>query len=268
MEHLRYRSPAADVAARTLKLLSRYRTRCLTLAEIAAELQVPKTSCLRVLRTLQAHGLLGYEEATRRYSLGQYAVVIGSRAAEGLDALTRVRPLLAAAARRSGLTAAFVQRVADDRMMYVAKHDGPGTGGVTVSVGNRFPITSVSYGKWVMAFAHDEERERLLAGGLPQITPATTTDKAQYLRQVDALRVGEILESRSEYIRGIYAVSCALVDQRHELAGVVVVLGILDELDEDRRQAVCAVMRDIAAQSTADRFDAPLLIRESDRKVG
>jgi IclR family KDG regulon transcriptional repressor len=256
MEHLRYRSPAADVAARTLKLLSRYRTRCLTLAEIAAELQVPKTSCLRVLRTLQAHGLLAYDEDARRYSLGQYAVVIGSRAAEGLDTLTRVRPLLAAASRRTGLTTAFVQRVPDDRMMYVAKHDRAGADGVTVSVGNRFPITSVSYGKWVMAFADDEERERLLAAGLPRITAATTTEQAQYLRQVDALRVGEILESRAEYVRGIYAVSCALVDGRHELAGVLVALAVLAELDEDGRRAVCAVMREIAARCTADRDDA------------
>jgi IclR family KDG regulon transcriptional repressor len=254
MEHLRYRSPAADVTARTLKLLSRYRTRCLTLAEIAAELQVPKTSCLRVLRTLQAHGLLAYDEEGRRYCLGQYAVVIGSRAAEGLATLTRVRPLLAAAARRTGLTAAFVQRVADDRMMYVEKHEHPGTG-VTVSVGNRFPVTSVSYGKWVMAFAPDPERERLLAAGLPRITPATTTDRGQYLQQVDALRVGEVLESRAEYVRGIYAASCALVDERHELAGVLVVLGALADLDEERRRAVCTTMRDIAARCTADRGD-------------
>ncbi|TQM10101.1 IclR family transcriptional regulator [Pseudonocardia kunmingensis] len=265
MEHLRYRSPAADLAARTLKLLSRYRTSCLTLAEIAAELQVPKTSCLRVLRTLQAHGLLGYDEAGQRYSLGEYAVVIGSRAAEGLDPLTRVRPLLAAASRATGLTAAFVQRVAGDRMMYVAKHEHPGGGGVSVSVGNRFPVTSVSYGKWVMAFAHDEERERLLAAGLPRITAATTTERAQYLRQVDALRVGEILESRAEYVHGIYAVSCALVDARHELAGVLVVLGVLAELDDDRRRAVCAVMREIATRCTAQQCAAATA---PDRKAG
>jgi IclR family KDG regulon transcriptional repressor len=250
MEHLRYHSPATDLAARTLKLLSRYRTRCVTLSEIAATLQVPKTSCLRVLRTLQSHGLLVYDEDSHRYSLGQYAVVIGARAEEGLDTLHRIRPLLAAAARRTGLTSAFVQEVPDDRMMYVAKEECAGAG-VSVSVGNRFPVTSVSYGKWVMAFAGDEERDRLLAGGLPQVTAATTTDRTRYLEQVDALRVGEVLESRAEYIPGVYAVSCAVVDARHELAGVLVVLGLLDALDAASRHSVCATMREIAARCTA-----------------
>ncbi|MHA6616352.1 IclR family transcriptional regulator [Pseudonocardia sp. DLS-67] len=265
MEHLRYHSPAADLAARTLKLLSRYRTRCLTLSEIAAALDMPKTSCLRVLRTLQAHGLLGYDEADRRYSLGEYAVVIGSRAAEGLDTLTRVRPLLTAAARRTALTAAFVQVAGPDRMMYVAKQEAPG--GVVVSVGNRFPVTSVSYGKWVMAFAADAERERLLAGGLPRITAATTTERARYLEQVDALRVGEVLESRGEYVEGVYAVSCAVVDERHELAGVLVVLGRLDALDRERRQAVCETVREIAARCTAHPDEAAGG-REPDRIAG
>ncbi|MQA14289.1 MAG: helix-turn-helix domain-containing protein [Pseudonocardiaceae bacterium] len=252
MKHARYHSPAADLAAGALKLLSRYRTRASTLSEIATALQVPKTTCLRVLCTLQAHELLRYDEGSRRYSLGQYAVVIGARAEEGLDALSRVRPLLGAAAARTGLTAAFVQCVSGDRMMYVAKEECAGVTGVSVSVGNRFPLTSVSYGKWVMAFAGDEERERLLAGGLPQLTSQTTTDRTRYLEQVDALRVGEILESKAEYIPGVYAASCAVVDARHELAGVLVVLGLLDALDEDCRHAVCTIMREIATRCTAD----------------
>jgi IclR family transcriptional regulator, acetate operon repressor len=253
MEHQsRYHSPGADLTARVLKLLSRYRTRSCTLSEIAVALRVPKTTCLRVLRTLQAHDLLHYDEHSRRYVLGQYAVVIGARAAEGMDALTRVRPLLAEAARRTGLTAAFVQRVVDDRMMYVARQESQGAAGVSVSVGNRFPITSVSYGKWVMAFADDRERDRLLADGLPRITPATTTDRAEYLAEVDALRSAEILESKAEYIPGVYAVSCAVVDAGHELAGVLVVLGLIDGMDAARRAEVCQVMREVAARCTAE----------------
>jgi DNA-binding IclR family transcriptional regulator len=252
MEQVRYHSPAADLAARVLKLLSRYRTRSSTLSEIATELRAAKTTCLRVLRTLTAHDLLEYDEQSRRYRLGQYAVVIGARAEEGLDALSRVRPLLTQAARRTGLTAAFVQRVVGDRMMYVAREECPGVAGVTVSVGNRFPVTSVSYGKWVLAFADDAERERLLAGGLPKITQATTTDRARYLEQVDALRSGELLESFGEYIPGVYAVSCAVVDANHELAGVLAVLGLLDGLDEQRRREVCRAMRPIAARCTAE----------------
>lgn len=247
----RYHSPGADLCARVLTLLSRYRTRNSTLSEVAAALDVPKTTCLRVLRTLQAHGLLDYDETDRRYRLGEYTVVIGARAEEGLDVLQRVRPLLRSAARRTGLTAAFVQRTGEDRMMYVAKEEPPGVAGVSVSVGNRFPITSTSYGKWVMAFADEQERVRLLAPGLARMTDQTVTDETSYLRHVEELRTGELLESHGEYVAGVYAVSCAVVDNRHELAGVLVVLGIRAAMDEQARLDVQTRMRAVAAECTA-----------------
>ncbi|MCH6171655.1 IclR family transcriptional regulator [Pseudonocardia alaniniphila] len=268
MAQIGYHSPGADLAARVLKLLSRYRTRESTLSEIAAELDVSKTTCLRVLRTLQGHDLLSYDDETRRYRLGEYAVVIGVRAEEGLDVLHRVRPLLAAISRHTGLTAAFVQRAGDNRMMYMAKVEPPSAAGVSVSVGNRFPITSVSYGKWVVAFADDEERERLLAPGLAQMTAATTTDPTMYLEQVDALRRGEILESKGEYVAGIYAVSCPVVNARHELAGVLVALGVLAALDDDERRDVCRHMRRIAAQCTAEAAAHPQPSTGRSRETG
>ena len=148
-----YFVPSVDTAARALAMLTRYRTQSATLSEITTALGVSKTTCLRVLKTLQAHGLLAYDEAEKRYSLGYYCVVLGARAQESLDYLAALRPLMRECATRTGLTDAFAQRVPGDRMMYVATEDGGNPMHINVSVGNRFPITDVSYGKWVLAFA-------------------------------------------------------------------------------------------------------------------
>ncbi|MHA6629475.1 IclR family transcriptional regulator [Pseudonocardia sichuanensis] len=243
-----YFSPSVDTAARVLELLSRYRTRSATLSEIAAALGVSKTTCLRVVRTLVAHGLLAHDEHSKRYCLGYFAVVLGARAEEGLDTLHRVRPLLVEAARRTGLTAAFVQRVSQDRMMYVAKEQG-GAAHLTVSVGNRFPVTSVSYGKWVLAFEDEDERDRLLADGLPRLTPHTRTDVAEYRAQVAALAPGDVVVSRNEYVNGVHAVSCPVLDPRGRLEGVLAVLGLSESLDEAEAGRVRDVMGDIAART-------------------
>jgi IclR family KDG regulon transcriptional repressor len=248
----RYYVPSVDTATRALAMLSRYSTRTSTLSEISAALDVPKTTCLRVLRTLESHGLLQFEEANGRYSLGYYCVILGSRAEEGLDYLAYVKPLLAEATARTSLTSAFVQRVANHRMMYVAKEEGGGAAGVSVSIRNRFPVTEVSYGKWVIAFAAPDERDELLAGGLRRLTPNTVTDVDMYRRDVDdALRDG-ILVSRSEYIPGITAVSCPVVDAQGHLVGVVTVLGVSEALRDEALDVVCAQMRTIAARA---RFD-------------
>lgn len=249
----RYYVPSVDTAARALAMLSRYRTRSSTLSEISAALDVPKTTCLRVLRTLESHGLLQFDEASGRYSLGYYCVILGSRAEEGLDYLAYVKPLLAVATARTSLTSAFVQRVANHRMMYVAKEEGGGAAGVSVSIGNRFPITEVSYGKWVVAFAAPGERDDLLAGGLRRLTPNTVVDVDRYRRDVDEALRGGILVSRSEYIPGITAVSCPVVDAQGHLVGVITVLGLSEALQDEVLDAVCAQMRAIAARARFDR---------------
>lgn len=247
-----YFAPSVDTAARVLKLLSRHRTRSGTLSEIAGSLGVSKTTCLRVVRTLVAHGLLAHDEHSKRYRLGYFAVVLGARAEEALDALQWVRPLLAEAAERTGLTAAFVQRVTADRMMYVAKEQGR-QAHVTVSVGNRIPITHVSYGKWVLAFADETERDRLLAGGLPQVTPYTVVDVAAYRAEIDALGPGDVVVSRNDYVNGVHAVSCPVLDPRGRLEGVLTVLGLSESLPPTEAERVRDVVRDIAARCHTER---------------
>ena len=73
----RYFVPSVYTAARVLALLSRYSTKSLTLSEIMTSLEVSKATCLRVLKTLEMHGLLKFEAASKRYSLGYYCVVLG-----------------------------------------------------------------------------------------------------------------------------------------------------------------------------------------------
>src|SRR3954467_14908149 len=104
-------SSSAAVAARILKLLTRYRLARATLTQIAGELAVPKSSCSRILKALVEEGLLSYDSLTKLYSLGPYAIVIGSRASENVDYLKAVRVALQELAARTSLTAAWIQRV-------------------------------------------------------------------------------------------------------------------------------------------------------------
>jgi IclR family transcriptional regulator, KDG regulon repressor len=244
-------APAADMAARILKLLTRYRTSKGTLTEISTELEVPKASCLRVLRTLQAHALLAYDPLTRQYSLGTYALILGARAEESLDYMAELRVLLREASERTDLTAVLVQRVDAERMMYVAKQESSARHRVSVSVGNRFPITEVSYGKWIVAHSSAEERRTLLEGGLRQVTPATTTDVDVYLKQVEQLHRDGVLVSNSEYIRGITAVSSPAFDAHGRLLGVLAVLGMTPMLDPQAVAEIATVMRELGDRTRA-----------------
>jgi IclR family KDG regulon transcriptional repressor len=241
-----YVAPAVDLASRILALLSRHRMADATLTMISTELGAPKASCLRVLRTLQAHDLLRYDPETRRYALGSFAVVLGSRAEEHIGYLSALRPLLREAARRTGCTAVLVQQAGPDRMMYIAKHEDPSRPHVTVSVGNRFPITDTSYGKWLLAYAPTDVRDRLLARGLRRVTPNTLVDTAKYRAQLSQIRADGVLVSREEYVRGVTAVSCPVFDADDEFLGVLAVLAAIPASDTESMRPIVAVMRHLA----------------------
>ncbi|MQA84475.1 MAG: helix-turn-helix domain-containing protein [Streptosporangiales bacterium] len=241
----KYFSPAADLASRILELLSRYRTKEGTLTEISNALGASKATCLRVLKTLVWHRLVRYDERTRRYSLGIQSVVVGIRAEENIDYLLQLRPYLREAAEKTDMTAVLVQQVSYDRMMYVAKQESDSRARVTVSVGNRFPITGVSYGKWLLAYASAEEREAVLAEGLRQHTEATVTDLDDYRAQLKAIRDAGVLISREEYVPGICAVSCPVLDHEGRFLGVIAVLGFASACDDDMLASVVETMREI-----------------------
>jgi DNA-binding IclR family transcriptional regulator len=218
------------LAVRILEVLSRRATQSSTLTEICNVLGSNKATSLRILRTLQARSMVHYDENTKRYSLGMAAVVIGSRAEESIDHLARLRPALIEASERTQMTAVFVERVSAERMMYVAKEERTSDTHVTVSVGNRFPITDVSYGKWVVAYSSQEDSRRLLKPGLRQVTAQTVTDIDDYLSSVGQARSDGVLISRDEYVPGVTAISCPAFDSRGELLGVLAVLGLTSGL--------------------------------------
>jgi IclR family transcriptional regulator, KDG regulon repressor len=246
-----YNAPAVDGAARILKFLSRSRSRVSTLTEISEALDLSKSSALRILSSLRAHGLVEQDDDSKRYRLGLYAVVLGARAEEGLDSLSRTRPYMSEMAARSGQTAAMVQRIAPDRMMYVSKLTGEGPSTVHVSVGNRFPLFEVSYGKWVVAFADADERDAMVPPELPRMTPETRTDRDAYLEECANLGAHSVLTARNEYVAGVFTASCPVVGAHGGLEGVLVVLAFSESVDADAEQSIRDLLIDIASRCNA-----------------
>lgn len=226
------------------------------MTEICNVLGSNKATSLRVLRTLQARSMVHYDENTKRYSLGMAAVVIGSRAEESIDHLARIRPILIDAAEWTQMTAVLVERVSAERMMYVAKEERTAGIHVTVSVGNRFPITDVSYGKWVIGYSSEEDVERLLEPGLRQVTPQTVTNIDEYRRSVANACSDGFLVSRDEYVQGVTAISCPVFD-RGRLLGALAVLGLTRGLSSDDITRIGAYMRELGKSASGVGLQTP-----------
>jgi IclR family transcriptional regulator, KDG regulon repressor len=247
-------APAADLAARILRLLSGYHKSEATLTAISVELGASKASCRRVLGALRAHGLIQYDPDTRGYALGPYAVVIGARAERNIDYADSLRPLLREVAERTGWTAVLVQPIGTDRMMYAAKHEPTDQMRVGVSIGSQFPVTQVSYGKWLLAYAEEDVRAAILANGLPESGPDQAGPE-EYRAQLQQIRGERVLLSRDEYVPGIAAVSCPVFDVHERFIGVLAVLGPHDP-DDDSISDIVDAMREIAEKCHLSRAES------------
>ena len=252
-------APAADLAARILRLLSGYHKSEATLTAISVELGASKASCRRVLGALRVHGLIQYDPDTRGYALGPYAVVIGARAERNIDYADTLRPLLREAAERTGWTAVLVQPIGTDRMMYAAKHEPTDQMRVGVSIGSQFPVTQVSYGKWLLAYAEEDVRAAILANGLPESGPDQAGPE-EYRAQLQQIRGERVLLSRDEYVPGIAAVSCPVFDVHERFIGVLAVLGPHDP-DDDSISNIVDTMREIAEKCHLSRAESETVSR-------
>jgi IclR family KDG regulon transcriptional repressor len=242
-------SSSVAVAARVLKLLTRYRLARATLTQIALELEVPKSSCSRILKALVEEGLLAYDPQSKLYSLGPYAIVIGSRASENVDYLKPVRSALQELASRTSLTAAWIERVESNRLMYVAKQEGTAHTHVSISIGNRFPMNEVSWGQWVVAYADHDEQLSILADGLPRVSDTNITNPAQYLQHAREARERGVLTTSSDYMPGIWAASAPVVTYDQQLVGILAIIGLADTLGAEERDQAIDVIRDVVKRT-------------------
>jgi IclR family transcriptional regulator, KDG regulon repressor len=228
-------SPAVVDGLRILKFLTRYRTARATLTQISQSLDIPKSSCSRILRALVDEGFLAYDAETKLYSLGPYSIVVGARASETIDYFGLIRSALQELVDRTTLTSAWIQRVEPDRLMYVAKQEGTGQPHVSIAIGNRFPLLEVSYGMWVVAYADPAEQSELLQHGLPTVTSTNLTDPTQYIEKVNLGRKVGVLTSVGDYLPGIWAASAPVVGHDDKLVGVLAVIGVVDQISDTDR---------------------------------
>ena len=245
MTKYKYFTPSVDNAAKILIYLSRYKSKQSTLTDISNNLNINKSTCLRVLKTLELNNLIYYNEESKKYSLGIYISVLGHRVEENLNYLKVIKEYLDEASEKTGLTAALLQRVQHDRVMFVAQSQTQLDPKLTISVGNRFPLTEVSYGKWILASVLEEERDYYLKDGLKQVTVKTITDLPHYLKQLEEIKDTNILVSREEYTKDVIAISSALYDWKGQVIAIIALVGVSKLVDKKQEKRLGEMLKEI-----------------------
>jgi DNA-binding IclR family transcriptional regulator len=141
---------AALRALGILELLSR-NDGPMTLAEVAAQLKLPKSSALTLLRALVVTEFCVADEKGC-YGLGIHSFEVGAAYLRSMTPVRSVTPELERLTELLGVTSHFAV-LEGDEVIYLAKYDPPGLGlKLASSLGARLPASVTAVGKAQLAF--------------------------------------------------------------------------------------------------------------------
>ncbi|MFJ3202059.1 IclR family transcriptional regulator [Streptomyces sp. NPDC086989] len=177
-------SQSVERALRIMPLLARGPA---ALGEVAAELGVHKSTALRLLRTLHAHGFV-YRQPDGRYRLGAQLFALAAEAVESLDVRTVAHPHLVELNRLTGHTVHLALHQ-DDEVVYIDKVESRYPVRMYSRIGRPVPLTVAAVAKLLLADLPEDER-RSLAERIeyPRYTARSTPDAQAFLRELDLVR--------------------------------------------------------------------------------
>ncbi|MET9695956.1 IclR family transcriptional regulator [Streptomyces sp. NPDC006529] len=177
-------SQSVDRALGILPLLARGAA---DLGEVARELDVHKSTALRLLRTLHAHGLV-YRQPDGRYRLGAHLFALAAEAVENLDVREIAHPHLAELGARTGHTVHLAVHQ-DDEVVYIDKVDSRYPVRMYSRIGKPVPLTVAAVSKVLLADLPEAERRALAARiEYPRYTARSVPDADAFLRELALVR--------------------------------------------------------------------------------
>jgi DNA-binding IclR family transcriptional regulator len=221
---------SVDRAAELLKAVANAR-QPLTVAELASECGLNRSTAWRLLATLDAHGLVERDPATQRYSLG-YAIVQIAAAGDHTALVRRAHPVLQMLANETGETVnlAVAQRF---NLVYVHQVEAPKIMSPNW-LGRALALHATSTGKAFLAWLPKEERDALLPRKLERFTDTTIVDRKKLEAELDDVRANGYSVCVGELEQTLYGASAAILSEQDRPFAIVSVWGPQHRLPAER----------------------------------
>ncbi len=213
---------SVDRAVSILDALAQGESR--TGAEIARELRVHRSTALRLLGTLERHGLVERDQRTARYRLGRRLPQLASVVTGEFDLRYLARPVCERLAAAVGETATLDVLVGD--VIVPIEQATASTSVVSVNwLGRRTPVHCTASGKAIAAFGPEGIRERLLSLPLDRVTPHTISGRAALEAQLEEARQTGVARTHEELEVGLDAIAAPVFGVDGEVVAALDVSG-------------------------------------------
>ncbi|SEN19097.1 IclR family transcriptional regulator [Nonomuraea pusilla] len=225
----------------------------LSLAELAARLDVPQGSMHRLLAVLEREQFVTRSPSNRRYFLGAAARQLSEINASRHATLVTPHPALTDAGARSGETV-FLTELVGDRAVCVALVESQHPLRLFVRIGQDMPLHASAAARVLLAHRAPEEAQRLLANyPLTRFTDETPHSVKQVLDHLALVRARGYDVCDEELDPGVWAVSAPVyVSTGRVVASVTLAAPGHRVLDPQVRDSARRMVVTAAAAMSAD----------------
>lgn len=211
-------------------------------SEVAAAIDVHKSTAFRLLGALEAHGMVEQESERGKYRLG-FGVVRLAGAVTGRIAVTR---------HGRGICERIVDDVGETLNIAVLEshhainlYQVRGSSAIAAQnwVGRQTPLHCTSSGKVLLAHLDREVRDELLAeAGLPRLTPRTVTSRRKLEADLSEAREQGYAITVEEYEEGLNALSAPVRSDDGEVVAALSASGPAFRLTVERMHELAPLM--------------------------
>ncbi len=236
---------SVDRALTVLALLARHGE--LGVTELAALLEVHKSTAFRLVTTLERHELVEQHTDRGKYRLGVGVLRLAGATSARLDLVQCGRPVTRRLAEELGETVNITVLSGRDAL-YVDETAAASVLQPHSWVGQRIPLHATSNGKVLLAHVSDARFAELTAGPLRRFTDHTHTDVTALKAEVEAVRRTGYAVAVDELEVGLTAVAAPIIGQDGLVAGSVSASGPTFRIPAERVSDVAVRVVEAARQ--------------------
>lgn len=203
-----------------------------TITELAAELDVAKSTVHRHVTTLEEYGYVVSDGNEIRLSAG--FLRLGNRIRYRNETARRAEPIVETLAAETAERANFFVEESGYSVCLHRKFGEKGVRGDT-RIGKRFPMHATAAGKAMLSALSDARVRTIVADrGLPAETENTITTEDALFAELEEIRASSIAINDEEYIPNLRSIGTPVTTEDGELLGAFTVSGPTHRFSEER----------------------------------